>query len=56
LLLRLERGHGAHQNFERIARNHFIAFVRQAESNASAIRLRSLSDQIPTYLKRLDGL
>ena len=56
LLLRLERGHGAHQNFERIARNHFMTFVRQAESNASPIRLRSLSDQVPSCLKRLDGL
>jgi hypothetical protein len=33
----VERVHGAHQNFERIARNHFMTFVRQAESNASAI-------------------
>jgi hypothetical protein len=30
LLLRAERVHGAHQNFERIARNHFMSFVRQA--------------------------
>ena len=56
LPLRVERVHGAHQNFERIARNHFTTFVRQAESNASPIRLGSLSDQIPTCLKRLDGL
>ena len=56
LLLRVERAHGAHQNFERIARNHFMTFVRQAESNASPIRLGSLSDQVPTCLKRLDGL
>jgi hypothetical protein len=28
LLFRVERVHGAHQNFERIARNRFIAFVR----------------------------
>ena len=56
LLLRVERAHGAHQSFERIARNHFMTFVRQAQSNASPIRLRSLSDQVPTCLKRLDGL
>jgi hypothetical protein len=56
LLLRVERVHGAYQNFERIARNHFMTFVRQAESNASPIRMGSLSDQVPTCLKRLDGL
>jgi hypothetical protein len=56
LLLRVERAHGAHQSFERIARNHFMTFVRQAQSNASPIRLRSLSDQVPNCLKRLDGL
>jgi hypothetical protein len=56
LLFRVERVHGAHQNFERIARDHFITFVRQAESDASPIRLGSLSDQVPTCLKRLDGL
>ncbi len=56
LLLRVEQFHGAHQNFERIARNRFMTFIRQAESNASPIRLRSLSDQIPTCLKRLNGL
>jgi hypothetical protein len=37
LLFRVERVHGAHQNFERIARDHFITFVRQAESDASPI-------------------
>jgi hypothetical protein len=56
LLLRVERVHGAHQNFEWIARNHFMTFVRQAERNASPIRLGSLSDQVPTCLKRLNGL
>ncbi len=56
LLLGVERVHGVHQNFERIARNHFMTFVGQAESNASSIRLRSLSDQIPTSLKRFNGL
>ena len=44
LLLRVERVHGAHQDFKRIARNRFTAFVGQAESNASPIRLRSLTD------------
>ncbi|HEV3159665.1 MAG TPA: hypothetical protein VGZ89_06740 [Xanthobacteraceae bacterium] len=44
LLLRVERAHGAHQSFERIARNYFMTFVRQAERNASPIRLGSLSD------------
>ncbi len=56
LLLRVERVDRAHQNFERIARNYFMPFVRQAESNASPIGLGSLSDQIPTSLKRLNGL
>ena len=56
LLLRVERAHGAHQSFERIARYHFMAFVRQAERNASSISLGLLFDQIPTCLKRLDGL
>ncbi|MGA8614268.1 MAG: hypothetical protein WB760_21855 [Xanthobacteraceae bacterium] len=56
LLLRVERVYCAHQNLERIARNHFMTFVRQAESNASPIRLGSLSDQVSTRLKRLDGL
>jgi hypothetical protein len=31
LLSRVERAHRAHQNFEWIARNHFITFVGQAE-------------------------
>ena len=56
LLLRVERVHGAHQNFERIARNYLMTFVRQAERDASSISLGSLPDQIPTCLKRLDGL
>ena len=56
LLLRAEQVHGTHKNFQRIARNHFMTFVRQAESNAAPIRLRSLSDQVTTYLKRLDCL
>ena len=56
LLFRVERVHGAHQNFERIARNRFVTFVRQSQTDASPVRLRSLSDQVPTCLKRLDGL
>ena len=40
LLFCVERVHGAHQNFERIARNHLVTFVRQAESNTSPVRLR----------------
>ena len=44
LLLRVEQVHGAYQNFERIARNHLMTFVRQAKRNASPIRLGSLSD------------
>jgi hypothetical protein len=44
LLLRVERVHGAHQDLERIARNRFMTFVGQAESNASPIRLRPLAD------------
>ena len=47
LLLHVERVHSAHQNFERIARNYFMTFVRQAERDASSISLGSLPDQIP---------
>jgi hypothetical protein len=56
LLFRVERVHGAHQNFERIARNRFITFIRQSETDASPIRRGSVSDQVPTCLKCLDGL
>ena len=56
LLLRVERAHGAHQSFERIACNRFFAFVGQSESNASPVRLGSLSDQVATRLKHLDDL
>ena len=56
LLFRIERAHGAHQNFERVARNHFIAFVGQAETDAAPVCLGSLSEQVSTCLKRLDGL
>ena len=56
LLFHVERVHGAHQNFERIARNRFVTFVRQSQTDASPVRLRSLSDQVPTCLKRLNGL
>ena len=56
LRFRVERAHGAHQNFKWITRNHFIAFVSQADSDASPICLGSLTDQVPTCLKRLDGL
>jgi len=31
LRLRVERAHGAHQSFERIACNYFMTFARQAE-------------------------
>jgi hypothetical protein len=50
LQFRGEQIHGAHQSFERIARNRVFAFVRQSESNASPVRLGSLSDQVPTRL------
>ena len=56
LLFRVERVHGAHQNFERIARNRFITFARQSEIDASPICRGSASDQVPTCLKCLDGL
>jgi hypothetical protein len=56
LLLRVERAYRAHESFERITRNHFMTFVRQAERNASSISLGSLPGQIPTRLKRLNGL
>ena len=56
LPLPVERAHGAHQSFERIARNYFMTFVRQAERDASSISLGSLPNQIPTRFQRLDGL
>src|SRR5260221_9759251 len=55
-LFHVERVHGAHQNFERIARKRFLTFARQSQTDASPVRLGSLSDQVPTCLKRLDGL
>src|SRR2546429_4810885 len=55
-LVRVERVHGAHQHFERIARKRFLTFVCQSQTDASPIRLRSLSDQVPTCLKCLDRL
>jgi hypothetical protein len=56
LHFRAERAYGVHQNFEWVARSHSFTFVRQAESDASPICLRSLSNQVPTCLKRLNGL
>src|SRR5947208_5165076 len=56
LLFGVERVHGAHQNFERIAHKRFLTFVRQSQTDAPPIRLGSLSDQVPTCLKRLNGL
>ena len=55
-LFRVERVHGAHQNLERIARKHFLTFARQSQTDASPVRLGSLSDQVPTCLKCLDRL
>ena len=56
LLFRIERTHGAHQNFERIAGKRFLPLARQSQIDASPVRLGSLSDQVPTRLKRFDGL
>src|SRR2546423_9245841 len=56
LLFGVERVHGAHQNFERIARKRFLTFVRQSQTDAPPIRLGSLSDEVPTCLKRLNGV
>src|SRR5258706_5501126 len=55
-LCRVERIHGAHQNFERIARKRFFALACQSQTYASPVRLEWLSDQVPTRFKRLDGL
>ncbi len=38
------------------ARKRFLTFVRQSQTDASPICLGSLSDQVPTCLKRLNGL
>ena len=56
LRFRVERANGAHQNFEWVARKHFLTFVRQSESDASPICPGSLSSQVPAGLKRLNGL
>src|SRR5262245_8003607 len=37
LLFRVERAHGAHQNFEWIACNRFFALTRQSQTYASPI-------------------
>ena len=55
-LFRVEQVHGAHQNLERIARKRFLTFVRQSQTDASPVRLGSLSYQVPTCLKCLDRL
>src|SRR2546426_8030561 len=44
LLFGVERVHGAHQNFERIACTRFFSLARQSQTDASPVRLRSLSD------------
>src|SRR5258708_37361373 len=54
-LSRVDRIHGAHQNFERIARKRFFALARQSQTYASPVRLEWLSDQVPTRFKRLNG-
>src|SRR3989442_14793171 len=55
-LFRLEQIHRPHQNFERIACKRFLTFIRQSQTDASPVRLGSLSDQVPTCLKCLDRL
>src|SRR5262249_41611992 len=55
-LFQVERVHGAHQNFERIACKRFFSLVGQSQTDASPVRFRSLSDQVPTCLKCLDSL
>src|SRR3981189_2322275 len=55
-LCRVERIHGAHQNFERIACKRSFALARQSQTYASPGRLEWPSDQVPTRFKRLNGL
>jgi hypothetical protein len=55
-LFRVERFHRTHQNFERVARKRFFALARQSQTYASFVHLGWLSDQVPTRLKRFDGL
>src|ERR1700730_12764231 len=55
-LCRVERIHGTHQNFERIACKRFFALARQSQTYASPVRLEWLSDQVPSRFKRLNGL
>ena len=56
LLFRVERVHGAHQNFEWITRQCFFALARQSQTYTPPIRFGLLSDQVPACHKRLDGL
>jgi hypothetical protein len=44
-LFRVERVHGAHQNFERIARKRFLTFARQSQTDASP---GQITEDIPT--------
>src|SRR6516164_4358367 len=53
---RVERIHGTHQHFERIARKRFFSLARQSQTYASPVHLEWLSNQVPTRFKRLDGL
>src|SRR5260370_13226814 len=55
-LSRVERIHGAHQNFEWIACKRFFALARQSQTYAPPVRLEWPSDQVPTRFKRLNGL
>jgi hypothetical protein len=47
LLVGVERVHGAHQNFERIARKRFLTFVRQSQTDAPPIRLDRCRTKYP---------
>src|SRR5262245_8733811 len=55
-LCRVERIHGPHQNFERIACKRFFSLARQSQTYASPVHLEWLSNQVSTRFKRLNGL
>ena len=56
LLFCVERVHGAHQNFKRIARKRFITLLCQLQTDASPVHGGLPSDQVPASFEHLDGL
>jgi hypothetical protein len=49
-LFQIERVHGAHQNFERIARECFVTLIGQSQTDASPVRFRWWSQRVDATL------